>query len=133
MKMKKIILAFFLMLLFSGCSALQNKIPKEPAVNNANYNINKSVSPIPKASPTIVPGENKNAVPSATQNGAGTNALIRKCPEAWYENQIPGIVREGEVKIIEGYMIIDGKRVELDQVDVKWVGENCQIKKQKAY
>lgn len=114
---------------------MQNNSLKEPTVNNANYNINKSASPIPKTSPTIVPEENINAVPSVKQNGSvtGEQRLIQKCPEAWYENQIPGIVREGDIKIIEGYMIFDGKRVELDQVDVKWVGENCQIKKQKAY
>lgn len=59
--------------------------------------------------------------------------LIQKCPDAWYDNQMPRVVREGEVVGTREYLIIDGKRVELSQVDMDWIVQNCQIRKQTVY
>lgn len=59
--------------------------------------------------------------------------LIQKCPEAWYDNQMPQVVKEGSIAKITEYLIMNGKRVELKEVDMKWVSENCQIKKQTIF
>ena len=50
--------------------------------------------------------------------------LLRVCPEAWYDNQMPP-VQPGEQR---QYFVIAGERREFDEVDVAWVRANCEIK-----
>lgn len=49
---------------------------------------------------------------------------LRICPEAWYENRMPG-PDSGEG--FEQYFVINGERVEVYEVDVPWVRENCEV------
>lgn len=51
--------------------------------------------------------------------------LVRECPEHWYYNAMPGPA-EGSSKEKQ-YFIINGQRVDFDQVDVEWVKQNCQV------
>ncbi len=50
---------------------------------------------------------------------------MRVCPEAWYSNQMPGTV--GDNNPPREYMVINGTRVELTEVDVVWVRANCVV------
>lgn len=59
--------------------------------------------------------------------------LIQKCPESWIDNQMPQVVRDGKPIGTTQYLIIEGKRVELSEVDMGWISLNCEIKKQTVY
>ena len=49
---------------------------------------------------------------------------LRICPDAWYDNQMPG-----EVTKPREYLIINGKRRELDEFDIEWIRNNCAVNK----
>jgi hypothetical protein len=52
---------------------------------------------------------------------------IRTCPDNWYVNRMPGTYAETDDMPNE-YMVYEGRRVELRDVDVDWVKENCAVK-----
>jgi len=55
--------------------------------------------------------------------------LLQICPEAWYDNQMPTVVENpNDPQPVRQYFIIDGQRREINQVDVNWVRQNCDIK-----
>ncbi len=55
--------------------------------------------------------------------------LMRVCPEAWYENRMPGVVGEnGDENLPRQYFIVNGERVETSEMDVNWVVANCPVK-----
>jgi len=49
----------------------------------------------------------------------------RECPESWYENHMPG-VKDGSQQPSQ-YLVISGERVELNEVDLDWVKQNCPV------
>lgn len=51
------------------------------------------------------------------------------CPEAWYEDKMPGINGYTGERAVESrqYFIVDGKRVGLDELDINWVKTNCSV------
>lgn len=49
---------------------------------------------------------------------------LRICPDAWYDNQMPG-----EVTKNREYLIVDGERRELDEFDIEWIKNNCAVNK----
>lgn len=57
--------------------------------------------------------------------GPGTGGLMRVCPEAWFDNRMPGPVDEGGLP--REYFIVNGERVETSEMDVEWVRANCEI------
>jgi hypothetical protein len=73
----------------------------------------------------------------APQNSKNSDeALIQKCPESWYVNEMPTVISPEKNKIEEvarEYFILDGARVETYQLDINWVMTNCEIKKNKVY
>jgi len=59
--------------------------------------------------------------------------LIQRCPDAWYENRMPRVSTKGESVGSSEYLIMDGKRMEISQVDMAWVGANCTVEKKTVY
>lgn len=57
------------------------------------------------------------------QNGS----KLRICPEAWYENRMPVVGGDPNVGYPQ-YFVVEGERVEVEEMDVEWVVENCDIK-----
>lgn len=54
-----------------------------------------------------------------------TPAKLKVCPEAWYINRMPATPNPQNPPL--EYMIIDGKRVEISEVDLDWVKKNCTV------
>jgi len=52
---------------------------------------------------------------------------LRICPDAWYSNQMPGIDSDSPQTLRE-YMIVQGQRRELEEMDMEWIRLNCEIK-----
>lgn len=46
------------------------------------------------------------------------------CPDAWFDNKMPVI---GEQPVDSQYLIIDGERWEMDEININWVKDNCVI------
>ena len=59
--------------------------------------------------------------PPANAAPAMVSHKQQTCPDAWYDNAMPGTEPGGQ------YMIVGGKRVELDQMDVDWVKAHCPV------
>lgn len=54
------------------------------------------------------------------------------CPEEMIVNRMPSVDRSGETSSDEiptrsNYYIIDGKRVEIDELDTAWIASNCRV------
>ncbi len=57
-----------------------------------------------------------------------SSELNQLCPEEWYVNKMPQIIPdEATPSPSESYFIVDGQRVETDQIDIEWVQSNCDI------
>lgn len=56
---------------------------------------------------------------------------IRICPDSWIENRMPGPPQE--INKNRQYFIIDGERREIDDYDLDWIKENCDIKPKIVY
>lgn len=54
---------------------------------------------------------------------------IRQCPEAWIINKLPTDTFNKQ----DQYMLIDGARHDLKEMDVNWVKQNCAIKGPTVY
>lgn len=54
-----------------------------------------------------------------------TPTKLQVCPDAWYINRMPA-KQDSQNPPIE-YMVIDGKRVEISEVDLNWIKKNCAI------
>ncbi|MCX6714771.1 MAG: hypothetical protein NTX72_03080 [Candidatus Uhrbacteria bacterium] len=74
----------------------------------------------------------QRTVPPPQSPGDSTSLLIQTCPEAWYGDQMPKVIGGSRTQTNE-YMIMNGKRVEMNQVDVAWVLTHCQVKKQSVF
>lgn len=48
---------------------------------------------------------------------------IKQCPEAWYDNQMPGPSASGDRQ----YLIVEGERRELREFNMKWIQKNCTV------
>lgn len=57
--------------------------------------------------------------------GEKNNRLMRICPEAWFDNRMPGPI--GEDDLPREYFVVNGARVEVSAMDVEWVRANCEI------
>ena len=87
-----------------------------------------------KASPgaTLFPNL-KNQAPSTSPQPTPTNTnKLQTCPDAWYKNEMPCVYRESPSEC-EGqkkeYFIINGERKEIEEVDIAWVKDNCEVNK----
>jgi hypothetical protein len=49
---------------------------------------------------------------------------LRACPEAWYDNRMPGGT---ENKLPRQYLVYGGERKELAEVDIEWIENNCRV------
>lgn len=55
---------------------------------------------------------------------------LRVCPDKWYKNEQPCVYQDSPTECDQQrkeYFIIDGKRKEVEEVDVEWVKENCEV------
>lgn len=71
-----------------------------------------------------------------TEESTGTEPsqpLIQRCPDAWYSDKMPTISNDGKPVAAREYLVIDGKRVELSQADMAWIGANCSVEKKTVY
>lgn len=48
---------------------------------------------------------------------------IKHCPEAWYDNQMPGIDPSSNNQ----YLIVNGERRELADFNMKWIQSHCSV------
>lgn len=48
---------------------------------------------------------------------------IKRCPEHWFEDRQP-------VSSPNQYLIVNGKRAEVEDYDMNWIQQNCSIQKQ---
>jgi hypothetical protein len=61
------------------------------------------------------------------KSAAEDTALLQQvCPDAWYRDEMPVI---GEKPLQDEYVIINGERWELDQIDIPWVTQMCPVNK----
>jgi hypothetical protein len=66
--------------------------------------------------------------PDDKTTGTSTSGLIRKCPSAWYQDNMPIISIPGDGGVRpRDTIIIDGKSYSSDQVDIDWVQKNCDV------
>lgn len=56
------------------------------------------------------------------------NAKLRTCPDEWIENRMPGPKAKQDRQKPNQYFILDGKRRELQEFDLDWIRNNCDIK-----
>jgi len=56
---------------------------------------------------------------------------IRECPDSWIENRMPGVSDKPDEK--RQYFIVDGERKEIEEYDLEWIKQNCDIKPQIVY
>ena|SRR3989304_7009323 len=57
---------------------------------------------------------------------------LQTCPDNWYKNEQPCIYKDSPTECEnqkKEYFVIDGKRIEVEEVDVEWVKKNCEVKK----
>jgi len=75
---------------------------------------------------TFIKTTNKSHISNTTKE------KIRVCPDTWIENRMPG-PPDGLKNTSRQYFIIDGERRELEEFDLKWIKENCDIKPSIVY
>jgi len=56
---------------------------------------------------------------------------LRVCPDSWIENRMPSVSNTHNEK--KQYFIVNGERREIDDYDLDWIKENCNIKPQIVY
>ncbi len=54
------------------------------------------------------------------------NNLLKVCPEEWIQNKMP----TSSSNKPDEYFILEGKRRELKEFDLKWIEKNCTLKPQ---
>lgn len=84
---------------------------------------------------TIVIGSNLSQrfanPPSKTPTSTEITRL-QVCPEKWYKNEQPCVYKDSPTECKQQqkeYFIINGERKEMEEVDVEWVKQNCEINK----
>lgn len=63
--------------------------------------------------------------PSPTQSPE-----LQVCPDKWYRNEQPCVYRESPAECAKEkseYFIVDGQRKEVEDMDVEWIRDNCQV------
>ena len=58
---------------------------------------------------------------NSAKQSSNESTLIRKCPEAWYRNLMPGPGKSQP----EEYLIVNGIRAEIANYDTTWIRKNC--------
>jgi hypothetical protein len=61
---------------------------------------------------------------------SGDTGGRRECPDRWYDNRMPQAAPESEEPASgtqRQYFVIDGERVEHEDMDVEWVRNNCSV------
>ncbi len=53
--------------------------------------------------------------------------LKQSCPDEWYKDEMPGTFSDDHPR---EYFVVNGKRAEVSDYDIKWVEKNCSVKKQ---
>ena len=54
---------------------------------------------------------------------------IKKCPDEWVINKMPTTGPKKD----EQYLIVDGKRQEIENFDIDWIESNCKIEKEEVF
>lgn len=52
---------------------------------------------------------------------------VQKCPTRWYQNDMPSPGTGQTTPEDRQYMIVDGKRMSLKDMDVEWVKSHCSV------
>lgn len=83
---------------------------------------------------TIVIGNNLSQrileAPSPSPSPLPEFSKLQICPDAWYKNEMPCVYRDSPAeceKVRKEYLIINGERKELEEVDVQWIKKNCEV------
>lgn len=66
------------------------------------------------------------------REGGSGNGKLRICPDSWIVNNMPRTMDIG-ANSPNQYFIIDGKRIEVDEVDTDWVTRNCDVRQNVVY
>lgn len=69
--------------------------------------------------------------PSKTPTSTEVSKL-QICPDKWYKNEQPCLYENSPAeckKQKKEYFIINGERKEVEEVDVEWIKENCEVNK----
>ncbi len=62
--------------------------------------------------------------------GFPTDKGLEVCPDHWYDNQMPSY--EPNISSTQ-YFVLDGERRELNEFDVDWVMDNCDLEIEVVY
>ena len=57
---------------------------------------------------------------------------LQVCPDAWYKNEMPCVYKDSPSECERQrreYFVISGERKEIEEIDVSWVKENCEVNK----
>ena len=90
-------------------------------------NISQKSLKSPSSSPLIPIQSESPEVPKSPEF-----SKLQVCPDAWYKNEQPCVYKDSPAECEQQrkeYFIIDGKRKELEGIDVEWVKENCEVNK----
>lgn len=71
-------------------------------------------------------------VPSSVESLPAENSKLQICPDKWYKNEQPCVYRDSPAecdKQQREYFVIDGKRKEVEEMDVDWIIKNCEVNK----
>jgi len=72
-------------------------------------------------------------------SGNGDNRVgLESCPDEWIRNEMPCVCLDGKENCEScqnnrEYFIVDGERRELNEYNVTWVEENCELEKTIVY
>lgn len=84
---------------------------------------------------TIVIGSNLSKRFANPPSKPPTSTEITKlqvCPDKWYKDEQPCVYQNSPAECERQqreYFIINGERKEIEEVDVKWIKQNCEINK----
>lgn len=75
----------------------------------------------------LLTGQTVPTTYSTQQTTTTPSTKIKKCPDAWYENRMPGSDNK-----TEEYLVFEGERKEIAHYDLEWIQQNCEVNKSEA-
>lgn len=75
----------------------------------------------------LLTGQTVTNVQTTRQKTTAQSTKIKECPDAWYENKMPGPDNK-----TEEYLVFEGERKEIANYDLEWVQQNCEVNKSEA-
>lgn len=71
----------------------------------------------------VLVGCTKNLSPKENNNKPIQKSGLQVCPDQWIDNQMPG-------SIGSQYFVLNGETRKINEFDMNWIQNNCDIKKQ---